>query len=368
MRICFVSMTVYPVLHGGTAIRQVGGAEMQQVQIARLLRRLGHEVSFVTEDHGQPDGEVLQGCTVYKAYRPAAGLPGLRFFHPRWTGIWSALRRARADVYYTRAAGFVPGLLALLRMRQRLRFVYASASDSDFIPDRMRVAFARDRWLFRYGLQRADAIVVQSEVQRELLRSQHGREATLIPNFLDLEPKVLPECERNEVLWVGRLQEVKRPLLFVELARHLPAMQFTMIGAPVTLDGGLGALVEKAAAGVPNLRFLGFQPPAEVEKHFDRCRTLVSTSSMEGFPNVFLQAMRRGIPIVSFVDPGGMIAAHGLGRVVASEAELEAAVRASVVPGAHAPGPIQDYFAAHFGSDAAAERYRALLANLGEPS
>ncbi|MCE7903942.1 MAG: glycosyltransferase, partial [Gammaproteobacteria bacterium PRO9] len=346
----------------------VGGAEMQQLQIARLLRRMGHEVSFVTEDHGQPDGEALQGFTVYKAYRPAAGVPGLRFVHPRWTGIWSALRRARADVYYTRAAGFVPGLLALLRRRQRLRFVYASASDSDFIPDRMRVAFARDRWLFQYGLQHADAIVVQTEAQRELLRIQHGREATLIPNFLDFEPKTLPESERTEILWVGRVQDVKRPLLFVELASRLPSMQFTMIAAPVALDGGLGAVVAKAAASVPNLRFLGFQPPAEVEKHFDRCRTLVSTSSMEGFPNVFLQAMRRGIPIVSYVDPGGMIAAHGLGRVVSGEAELEAAVRASVVPGAYAPGPIQDYFAVNFGPQAVAERYRALLASLGGPS
>lgn len=368
MRICLVSMTVYPVLHGDTGIEQVGGAEVQQVQIARVLRRLGHEVCFVTEDHGQPDGEVLQGCTVYKAYAPAAGLPGLRFFHPRLTGIWRALRRASADVYYTRAAGFMPGLLALLRRRQPLRYVYAGAHDSDFLPGQECVRLGRDRWLHRYGLRRADAIVVQSEVQRGSLLRNYGRAGTVVPNFLDVEPVTLPDADRGEILWVGRLAAFKRPLLFVELARRLPQLRFTMIGPPAPGEAALHGQVVAAAAGVPNLRFLGFQPPAEVEKHFDRCRTLVSTSSMEGFPNVFLQAMRRGIPIVSFVDPDGMIGAHGLGTVVRDEAGLEAAVRASVAPGRFAPGPIQDYFAAHFGPQAVEAGYRNLLAGLGGPA
>lgn len=368
MRICFVSMTIYPVLHGGTGIEQVGGAEMQQLQIARLLRRMGHEVSFVTEDHGQPDGEVIDGCTVYKAYRPTAGLPGLRFLHPRLTGIWCALRRAGADVYYSRTAGFVPALLAVLKRMQPLRYLYAAAHDSDFVPGRECVRLARDRWLFRHGLRRADAIVVQNGIQRDLLRAHYGREGILIPNFLDVEPRPLPDADRSEILWVGRLAPFKRPLLFVELARRLPELQFTMIGPPASGEAGLHEQVRAAAAGVGNLRLLGFQPPAEVEKHFDRCRTLVSTSSTEGFPNVFLQAMRRGIPIVSFVDPDGMIAGHGLGTVVSDERELEAALRASVVPGAFAPAPIQAYFSRHFGPQAVAERYAELLAQLEKTS
>ncbi len=365
MRICFVSMTVYPVLHGGTAIKQVGGAEVQQVQIARLLQRLGHEVCFVTEDHDQPDGEVLQGCAVFKAYAPGAGLPGLRFIHPRWTGVWRALRRARADVYYTRAAGFMPGMLALLRRRQPLRYVYAGASDSDFSSSRERIRLARDRWLFRYGLRRADAIIVQTSEQQTLLRTNYGLQGTVIPNFLDVAPATLPEADRTEILWVGRLLSIKRPMLFVELARCLPELSFTMIGPPAVGERALYDQVAAAAGGVPNLRFLGFQPPAAVETHFDRCRTLVSTSSMEGFPNVFLQAMRRGIPIVSFVDPDGMIGRHGLGTVVSSEAALADAVRASAVPGAFPPAPIQAHFAAHFGPESVAERYRVLLAGLG---
>lgn len=358
MRICFVSMTIYPVLHGGTGIEQVGGAEMQQLQIARLLQRMGHEVSFVTEDHGQPDGEIIDGCVVYKAYRPSAGVPGLRFLHPRMTSIWRALRRSGADIYYSRAAGYMPALLALLRRFQPLHFVYAAAHDSDFMPGRECPRLARDRWLFRYGMQRADVIVVQNGTQKELLQTHYGREAVLIPNFLGTGSRSLPEADRTEILWVGRLASFKRPLMFVELARRLPDLRFTMIGPPAAGEAALYGRVKAAAAGISNLRVLGFQPPASVEDHFDRCRTLVSTSEREGFPNVFLQAMRRGIPIVSYVDPDGMIAGGGLGTVVKNEGELEAAVGVSTRPGAFPPGPIQDYFAAALGAGFRTGAYR----------
>lgn len=357
-------MTVYPVLHGDTQLQGIGGAELQQLQIARLLLRMGHQVSFVTLDHGQPDGEVLQGCRVYKAYQPDAGLPGLRFLHPRWSGIWSALLRANADVYYTRAAGFMPGLLALLRRQRRrpLRYIYAAAHDFDFTPDQVQIQFARDRWLFRFGLRRADAVIVQTEVQRDLLKANYGRDAVLIPNFLDAAPIQLPEAHRTRILWVGKMREIKRPLMFVELARRLPELSFTMIGPHFEDEMALHQAVEAAAKRVPNLEVLGFQPLPEVEKYFDCARVLVSTSEMEGFPNVFLQAMRRGIPIVSFVDPDGTISANpDLGAIVDSEAGLERAVRQLGQPPLSPAAPIQDYFVRHFGPESVADRYRSLL-------
>jgi glycosyltransferase involved in cell wall biosynthesis len=363
--ICFVSMTVYPVLHGDTDLQGIGGAEVQQVQIARLLLRMGHQVSFVTLDHGQRDGEVLQGCRVYKAYRPHAGLPGLRFLFPRWIGIWRALLRVNADVYYTRAEGFMPGLFALLRRRRRLRYVYAAAHDFDFIPDRKRLRFARDRWLFEFGLRRADAIIVQTDVQRDLLKANYGRDAMLIPNFLDAPPIQLTETDRTHVLWVGRLREIKRPLMFVELARRIPELQFTMIGPHFDDEMPLYEAVEAAAKTVSNLAVLGFRPFAEVEQYFDRCSVLVSTSEREGFPNVFLQAMRRGIPIVSFVDPDGIISGNpALGQIVSNEAELESAVRRLGQLPLQPAAPIQMYFSQHFGPESVAEKYRALLEEL----
>ena len=92
MRICFVALNAYPTLAGEGEIR-VGGAEVQQCLIGKHLARRGHQVSFITRDHGQPDAVTIDGITVHKTYRQEDGIRYLRFFHPRITSIWRALLR-----------------------------------------------------------------------------------------------------------------------------------------------------------------------------------------------------------------------------------------------------------------------------------
>jgi len=67
---------------------------------------------MVVADYGQRDAAEWEAIRVFKAYRPDAGIPVLRFIHPRWTGMWSALARADADLYYTSCAGMHVGLVA----------------------------------------------------------------------------------------------------------------------------------------------------------------------------------------------------------------------------------------------------------------
>ena len=112
MHICFVAPQAYPVFAGTTEHPLIGGAEVQQYLLAREFLRAGYQVSLIAYDFGQAEGESLGGVSVFKTHAPAAGLPVLRFIHPRLTQLWQAMRRAGSDVYYQRAAGAMTAWVA----------------------------------------------------------------------------------------------------------------------------------------------------------------------------------------------------------------------------------------------------------------
>ena len=115
-------MNNYALLSGHDAIQHIGGAEVQQAILGRALATCGYSVSFITLDHGHPDGIQHDGIAVHVAYAKGAGLPVLRFFHPRRTGLWAAMGRANADVYYKRCADYEVGQATLWCRRHRRRF------------------------------------------------------------------------------------------------------------------------------------------------------------------------------------------------------------------------------------------------------
>jgi hypothetical protein len=234
MHVCFVAPQAWPVLSADSRIGEVGGAEVQQSILARLLAAHGYRVSMICLDYGQPERALIDGVTVHKAYRPDEGVPLLRFLHPRLTAMWRALREADADVYYTRTAGMLAGVVAEFCRRHGRRSIYAGASDKDFVPGAGgQIRYARDRWLYRRGLALVDRIVAQNEVQRSSCRATYGRDAVVIPSCYQL-PKRRDgnPPPKDSVLWVGVIRAGKRPELLLELARRLPQRRFVMVGGP----------------------------------------------------------------------------------------------------------------------------------------
>jgi glycosyltransferase involved in cell wall biosynthesis len=325
MNLCLVGLDNLSVLAPEFREHAIGGESVQQTLLARALARRGHEVSMVTADYGQEDGAICGRIRVYKAYRPTAGLPLLRFVHPRWTGLWSALRRADAQLYYTSCAGMHLGLLALFCARHRRRLVFRCASDSDCDPARLLIRYARDRWLYGYGLRRADVILVQNAAQATALRHHFGLTGRFAGMLVDPAPASGPRD--IDVLWVGNIREVKRPDRLLALAARLPEALIHMVGGPVRDEAALFERTRHTAARHPNLTFHGHLSYWDANSLYRRARLLVNTSDLEGFPNAFLQSWIRGVPVVSFTDPDGLIRRHGLGEVVASNAAMEDSIR-----------------------------------------
>src|SRR5918993_169557 len=85
--VCFVAPHLWPVLSRDPALPMVGGAEVQQALLVRLLARAGHRVSVISLDFGQPDRAQVDGAIVHKTFRPQEGIPVVRFLHPRLTSV-----------------------------------------------------------------------------------------------------------------------------------------------------------------------------------------------------------------------------------------------------------------------------------------
>jgi glycosyltransferase involved in cell wall biosynthesis len=141
-------------------------------------------------------------------------------------------------------------------------------------------------------------------------------------------PRGVPNAVKDiDVLWVSNLRTLKRPELALELARQLPGVRFMLAGGP--MPGGQTYFddVRAAAARLPNVTMPGAVRYRDSAALFDRARIFLNTSSIEGFPNTFLQAWIRGVPVVSFFDPDGLVARKNLGRVAVSIDGMREALR-----------------------------------------
>ena len=318
----------YPVLAGDRGLKFVGGAEVQQCLIATRLAERGYPVSMISMDYGQREGDLIRGVRQLTMHAPDAGMPVLRYLHPRLTSLWRAMRRADADVYYQRAGGATTGFVAAFTRRHGRVSVFAGAHDADFEPGAALIRYARDRVVYRWGLRHVDRVVVQTERQMQLCRQHHGRSAVRIDSCY--AHKGRPASHDGTVLWVANLKRHKRPHLFLDVAAALPQYRFRLVGGPASgaAEADYVEAVQRRAAQLPNVEATGFVPVAEIEAQFDGAALFVNTSVGEGFPNTFLQAWSRGMPTVSFFDPQVECEGAAVGIVVEDVEAMQREVRA----------------------------------------
>jgi len=286
---------------------------------------------MVTWDEGQPDGVVIEGVRVLKTCRRDEGVRGIRFITPRWTALNAALRRADAEIYYQNCGEYVTGQVALWARNHGRRFVYSVASDADCIPDLPLMQSVRERILYRYGLRNADRVIVQTHSQMRMLRAGFGLESQFIPmpcpgpDVDDYIPPRPPDGGRGRVLWIGRIERVKRPDRLLEVAMRCPELEFDLVG-PASESPYARKVLEQASR-IPNVRVHGPVSRDAIPAFYRSAACLCSTSEMEGFPNTFLEAWSYGVPVVSTVDPDSLISERGLGAAAATVPDIAAAIR-----------------------------------------
>ncbi len=205
--------------------------------------------------------------------------------------------------------------------------MFRLAHDSDCIPGEQLIGYWRDRKIYEYGIEHADLIVAQGIKQVSLMREHY--DLSSVPINMTVEfPGDSANVDRDiDILWVNNFREFKRPELVLKLASLLPEFNISMIGGPAPGNEGLYRMVEAKTKVLNNLSLLGAVPYHDVNDYFSRSRIFVNTSDREGFPNSFLQAWAREVPVVSFFDPDGLISSEKLGTVPEGIEEMAGTIR-----------------------------------------
>jgi hypothetical protein len=350
---CLTAFNAYPVIDpaaGGA----IGGVETRAWMFARLLARQPQtRVSFVVRHTRQPAAPTAEGVDLVPVVDPlfrmresvstmvsrSSRFPWIRcrgfspsllwqlpivgadFLRRRLTGgpidyrkPMEPIASVDADVFLTFGVVNMTSAAVIASAHARGRpAVLFLGSDSDlderFRPDSDYVSpYGDPAPLCAWIIDQADTILAQTALQQRMLRERFGRESTVISNPIDheewdrLAADPLPDSETGGlsryVLWIGRAEGVhKRPQLMVDLARMCPEVDFLMVLNP--REPVLEARVRGTAP--PNLRILPQVPFPRMPALFKKAAALISTSSLEGFPNVFLQAALSRVPIASLV-------------------------------------------------------------------
>jgi glycosyltransferase involved in cell wall biosynthesis len=368
-QICFVAHNAYGAIAGGTS-GHIGGVERQTSLMAKWLAARGHRVSMLTWDEGQTDGVEIEGVRVFAICPRTAGLPGLRFVWPRWSSLVAAMKRADADVYYQNCAEYVTGQAGLWCRRHGRKFVYSVASDPDCDKALPKMHSVRERVLYRYGLKVADAVIVQTTTQQNMLRSNFGVDSVVLPmpcpgpsagERVDWAKRRNGSCH---VLWVGRIYRVKRLDRLLDIAQLCPDLQFDVIGQ--TADDDYARDVCKRATKMDNVTLHGSVPRDCVSEFYQNAAVLCCTSDFEGFPNTFLEAWSHGVPVVSTHDPDGLIVRKGLGKVGKNVPELADGIRQVLASDEERQKifhTAREYYLANHTVDVAMKRFEQVLVN-----
>jgi glycosyltransferase involved in cell wall biosynthesis len=291
-----------------------GGAERQMMLLARALAARGTRVAHIVLQPRDPV-PVPPGLTLV-ARAPESESSSLVGGLREAVRVWRGLGAADARVTIVRMATPALGVAGLWCRLRRRRLVFSSANDSDFMkgagPDRLPT-----RLLYRLGLRLADAVVVQSRDQVRLARESlpRLRAVVTIPSFCEPAGEVAgAPAEPEAFLWIGRLTAEKSPQRFLDLAGVLPEARFVLIPVPGSAAPVDSSEVREAARELQNLTVSDPLPHRELMGLVSRAAAVVNTSSVEGMPNVFLEAWARGVPVLTLhCDPDGVVAARGLG-------------------------------------------------------
>jgi glycosyltransferase involved in cell wall biosynthesis len=143
-----------------------------------------------------------------------------------------------------------------------------------------------------------DRLVARGFPPEKLLVHRYGIEIDTVA-----EPEVAPADGAPYLLFAGRFVEKKGIDLLIEAMRRLEGKGRT-VRLMLVGDGSIAGKLQRLAAGLSNIEFAGWLPNDELRRRMRGALAVcvpsheTASGDAEGLPNVVLEAMEAGVPVV----------------------------------------------------------------------
>ena len=295
------------------------GAANATYFLAKAFHELGHEVSVLTTGLKQEHGYKLENNihvhripTIRKRSDRSNFMEMLHFVvkaRLSLNTIVSLRQPEAAIVFFTLPCGPIATLL-----KRRFNIPYIVSLRGGDVPGLVPELNLQHRLLQpfrRKVLKKAQAIVANAKGLATLSEKADPFPVHIIPNGVDTDyyqpsKNNKKETETTRFLFVGRFHQQKNlPFLFTQMQRLAKTKQpfhLSIIGdGPLKADWASDA---KNKGLDKHIHWLGWKNKQELKSMYQEYDCLINPSLYEGMPNVLLEGLASGCPIIASDIPG----------------------------------------------------------------
>lgn len=299
--------------------KPIGGIAVQMYFWAQIFAEQKWDVYSFAAHHKK--SFIREGIT----FLPKRNIKHLNIMS-EWWHAFLFISKIKPDIIIYRGANRELFPLATMCKVHSIKLLFFSASDVNFEPGKELVGNELNRKLYQRAIKNCDFFVVQNKHQQETLYQNYGKNCLLHYNIWGKVKTLTNEAlPTSDAVWIANFRRLKRVEWILNAAEKLPNYKFVIAGGSAD-DSQYYEDMRMLATSLNNVDFLGSKSFFLSTKLVACSKVLLCTSTFEGFPNTFLQAWSNGLPVISTVDPSGIISEYKLGEIVHTEEELEAAL------------------------------------------
>jgi len=300
---------------------EIGGPSTVIATTVERLRQQGYQVYVIT--YGDPNPSTSSGNNIERVSRQGSIITRyLGFARAVRSNLIPGMTVVATDVY---SVG-LPVRLALIGRHNRLllrlggEWRWERAVESQRFFGTLREFWSRsthvwrdvlEMWIYGWVMGRAERMAVTSRLLKEILTPLNQKwihKIDIIPNqayAIDHRKRSTdPPHQPLRLIYVGRFVRVKNLLFLAHVLRAAIVKSGQAIRCTFVGDGPVRAEVEKTLRDIPDMVFVGTKNSYEVASLLVDADILVLPSLSDLYPNVVIEALAHGVPVLCTSEHG----------------------------------------------------------------